>query len=940
MKLAQLLMFITYFFSQFSASFAGLNTQGFGVLYGKVTDKNSNETLIGVPILIEGLGLGTVSDLDGNYRIENIPEGKHSVVVSYIGYQKMVIPHISIATDKELVLNFMLEENQQVLKEVVIEASMKRENIGSVILMQKLSATVQDGISSESIKKSSDKNTGEVVRRISGASLQEGRFVVIRGLNERYNVATLNEFPLASTEPDRKAFSFDLIPSSLLDNIVIVKTASPDLPGDFAGGILQIATKDIPDMNFFSFQAGTGFNSFSTFKKYTTYEGGGTDWLGLDDGTRAVPSDFPETIDFKKSNQTQKIEYSKIYSNDWGTHEKESSPLSQSYQISSGKKFNINRGDAGIIGALSYSISNKKTEIRRADYDFDGSKKYNFEDSQYKENIFWGGLLNLSYEPEKDHSISIKNLFSVNSDDQVITRNGTDIENLQYIQASSLKYTSTGFLNSIISGKHIVSEKKVSLKWNAGLTNTFQSVPNLRRMYYYRNADINTEDTTLYAYVPFGNASPNYAGRFYSDLSEQTYNADINFEIPFQLGEKSQRIKIGGQKQYKERSFNARVLGYIVTNPGKFNWNLLLQPIDSIFNPSNIGMNGFRLDEITNPSDQYDASSDLSSAFVKFENSVSEKVKLIWGVRIENFNQRLNSFGYSNDTIDVNTEYADILPSLNAVYSLTQKSNIRFAVSKTTARPEFRELAPFSYYDFSTATTVEGNPDLKRTEIYNYDLRYEIFPSHSQIFTASLFYKEFVNPIEPYIESSGAGSRRVSYQNAESSFLYGIEFEWRKKLEFMDNLLSWAKWENMSVFGNVALIKSEVDKSNDLRDEDKRPMQGQSPYLINSGISYSSPKSGFEINILYNRIGKRIFQVGNSGYLSIDEAPRNLIDLQIGKRIFESGFIKLAINDLLNEPGLFYQDQNQNGRYAADVDNGISEHKNGVNYSLSVSYRF
>lgn len=923
----------------FTQDLSGADPKG-GTIRGRILDQSTSETLIGVPVMLEGTTLGAVTDLDGYYKIDQIPSGTYSLVIRYIGYNSKILPGIQVTNKSVSVIDVTMEASSLLLNEVTITADMKKESIGSILLMQKKSATVQDGISAESIKKTADKNTGEVIRRVSGASIQEGRFVIIRGLNERYNSATLNGVPLASTEPDRKAFSFDLFPSSLLDNLIIVKTASPELQGDFAGGILQLNTKDIPDRGFLSFSAGTGLNSQSTFKPYKSYEGGKQDWLGRDDGTREIPAEFPSSEEFKKASTASKIEASKLMKNDWAIQDASESPLSQSYQFSFGQNKKIFKNEFGVIGALSYSTSQKRTIVERSDYDFDGSQNYNFNDEQFKKNVFWGGLLNLTYKLNDNNKISLKNLYSVNSEDQTILRSGLDIENQQIISASALKYTSTNFYNSILSGSHFLPSSDVKINWHGSITKTAQSVPNLRRMYYYRNNDNSSEDTTMYAYVPFGNASPSYAGKFYSDLNESIYTGEMNFSIPMKFLGTGHSVKMGYSEQFKDRVFDARVLGYVVTNPGKFNWKLLTQPADSIFAPENIGAKGFRLDEITNPSDHYTATSNLHAGYVQFENGITKKLNIVWGLRIENFIQKLHSFGYSNDTINVATNYVDILPSINTNYSLTERSNLRFAVSKTVARPEFRELAPFGFYDFSTATSVEGNDSLKRTEIYNLDARIETFPENGQILSASIFYKKFKNPIEPVVESSGAGSRRISFQNAPGSYVYGVEFEWRKNLSMLEKVLDWKQWTNFSLYGNVAIMKSKVDKSDDKRAGSDRPMQGQSPYLINAGLMYTEGKSGFGVNLVYNRIGKRIYQVGNSGYLSIEESPRNLLDLQISKKVFERGEIKLTVSDIFNEPGIFYQDQNQNGRYAADIDSGISNYNYGVNYSLSVSYKF
>lgn len=271
----------------------------------------------------------------------------------------------------------------QELNEVVVVAEMKRENTSSLLLMQKKSATVQDGISAESIRRTPDKSTSEVIKRVSGASIQEGKFVVIRGLNDRYNGALLNGAPLASTEPDRKAFSFDLFPANLLDNLIVVKTASPDLPGEFSGGLLQINTKDIPDEGFIRLNVGTGMNIQSTFKKYGTYQGGKTDWLGMDDGTRSLPGDFPSTETLQSASTAQRYDYSKQLQNDWTGESKSSSPLFQSHQLSFGNSKEFGRDRIGYIGALTYSSSRRLISTERSDYDFDGQQNFLFYDNQF-----------------------------------------------------------------------------------------------------------------------------------------------------------------------------------------------------------------------------------------------------------------------------------------------------------------------------------------------------------------------------------------------------------------------------------------------------------------------------------------------------------------------------------------------------------------------------
>ncbi|MBP6335818.1 MAG: TonB-dependent receptor [Bacteroidia bacterium] len=917
----------------------GRQASASGTISGRVVDKGSNETLIGVTVWIDGSTNGTSTDIDGKFNL-NVPPGKYNVAVKYFGYNPKTLENIEVKENETHEVSVVLEPSVQQLTEVTIVADMKREIASSVLLMQKRSAVVQDGISSESIKKTPDKNTGEVLKRVSGASLQEGKFVIVRGLSDRYNLAMLNNTILPSSEPDRKAFSFDLFPSALLDNLFILKTASPDLPGEFAGGIIQLNTKDIPDKGFIGLTVGTGMNTNSTFKNYSTGPTGKTDWIGVDDGTRALPDGFPSSAEYKKMTQAQKFDYSKQVTNDWGVQTKDNSPINTNLQLSFGDQMNVGKSKFGYIGALTYNRTAKTQSVARGDFDFDGSARYDYLDEQYSDNVLAGGILNMTMKFSDNNKISLKNYLSVNSENATIMRTGDDIELQQEKQSNALQYTSNVLFNSQLAGEHYLPKSKLGIKWYAGAGAISREVPDLRRMQYYRNFDISeASDTVFKAYVPFGSASPNYAGKFYSSLDEKIYNAGVDLSVPVKIFKKNATVKFGGSEQYKDRTFDARVLGYVIPNPGTFNYNLLVSSQDTLFSENHIGTKGFRLDDITNPSDHYTAHSNLHAGYVMMDNSIN-KWRIVWGVRVENFIQKLNSFGYSNDTIQVDRNYLNVLPSVNFTYALTEKTNLRASAFQSVSRPEFRELAPFSFYDFNTSTSIQGNEELSLTKINNFDLRFENYPTVGEIYSVSFFYKKFIDPIEQIVESSGAGSRSVTYTNALGATNVGVEAEVRRKLDFMDGMLSWKYWSKFTIYGNVALIKSTVDKSNDLRATEDRPMQGQSPYIINGGLMFNDALSGFGFNVVYNRIGRRIFQVGNEGYLSIYEAPRNLLDLQLSKTFMKVGEVKFTIGDIFNNASVFYQDQNDNGKYEAGSDSRIASITSGTNYSLSFSYKF
>lgn len=282
-----------------------------GVITGKVIDAKLAESLIGVTIILDNNAGGAMTDYDGNYTIANVPEGIHQISINYTGFSPKTIGEINVRAGETVTVDVALEEAvAQALAEVVVVARAGRETQSALTILQKNSTTIGDGISSETIRRTPDRTTGDVIRRVSGASLQDNKFAVIRGLSDRYNIALLNGAMLSSTEPDRKAFSFDLFPSAMLDNLVVVKTASADLPGEFAGGAILLNTKDIPERSFFSATLNGGYNTVTTFKEHLGAQGGSTDWLGMDDGSRALPSGFPDTKTLVGATNEEQYAYS------------------------------------------------------------------------------------------------------------------------------------------------------------------------------------------------------------------------------------------------------------------------------------------------------------------------------------------------------------------------------------------------------------------------------------------------------------------------------------------------------------------------------------------------------------------------------------------------------------------------------------------------------
>ncbi len=925
MKHKLLLLNISFLLSFLLISHSVYSQQN-GKISGKVTDIKTGESLIGLTVKITGGTLGASTDVEGRYTLGNLAPGKYSLTFSYIGYQSKNITEIEVLAGKTTNLDVSIEEaNSQALDEVVITATVRQESISGLYAQQKNSVSISSGITSEQIRRTPDRNTSDVLKRVSGASIQDNKFVIIRGLADRYNTSILNNSVLPSSEPDRKAFSFDIIPSNLIDKIVVNKTASADLPGDFAGGVVQVITRDVPEENFLNASVSFGYNSQSTFKDFTSNSRNKYDFLGFDDGSRKLPSGFPGSFQsYNPLSTSEKAKFSSQLKNSFGQVNSMAIP-SQNHQLTWGNKKDLkNGGSFGNVLSLSYRNSQNAAIAERKDYEFSGTPFYEYNEDIFKYNTNVGVLANFAYI-KGGNKFAFKNIYNRSFEDNYTSRTGFTTDNIQDIRLNVSDLTEKSLLNSQLEGEHQLGKKQMKLSWNLNYARVERDQPDQRTIDYRRS---------LGSQEPFRLIDRN-TRRLFSGLEENTYGAQAAVTVPLKFFNRTTTMKAGLLKQYKQRDFNARIFNYLFVGPSVFEPSYSSLPVGEIFSAQNINENGYVLNDFTNNTDSYDANSDLNAGFLMFDNKFGQQFRLSFGARVEQFAQTLNAIDFSGQRIAAKQDNLDILPSANLTYSLNAKSNLRLSGSQTVSRPEFRELALFNYYDFISQTSVTGNPNLKRAKIFNGDLRYELYPSAGETFTVSAFYKNFNDPIEQRVNSNSTPVvRGINFLNANQATSLGLEIDIRKNLSFLGG---GALLDNLTAFANASYIDSKVQGVGI-----DRPLQGQSPYLVNAGLQYFAPKSSITFTSVYNRIGQRIFLVGYQGYPDIYENARDVLDLQISKRILKSqAEIKLNVGDVLNQSTIFYQNNEGNSKMAYEgpgTDRMINSSRLGSNISLSFSY--
>lgn len=897
---------------------------------GRVLNEK-NEPLQGVSIKIVGATGGTTTDVEGRFTLNLTSGKKYDLEFSAIGYETKTISDVEVLANQLNDLNIVLNIKAKSGEAVVVTArrtTARLESVASIISFQKNTNTVTSVISAESIRRSPDKNTGEVLKRTPGASIQEGRFIIVRGLADRYNQAMLNGILLTSTEPDRKTFSFDLIPAPMIDNIIINKAFVPEFPGEWAGGLIQVNTKDIPAKGFFNIQVGTGFNTATIGKDFYREKRGGLDWLGIEDGARALPKSYTTKSKFDILTAAEKTAIGKEMPNRWAA-EKITAPLNLSFQANGG--FNtgfLGKRLGGNFGILYNKTNNYYKNLNRFNQlsNSEFTVGYDYNDDRYQQDITAGALGSLSLQLNPLNKISLKSIINVNTINSVVQRTGVNIDRNDLIKGSDFTFRENTLFTVQLTGDHSIAQP-LKLKWYGAFNILDGYIPDQRRVLYTRDKD---KEQDPYRLLLSSTLSQQSGSRIFQNLSDYIYTGGGDLTYSFA---KNHTVKGGYMLQIKDRLYDAKFFAiYLPTD----NDAIRQQSADLAFSPENFGDgtgNKLAFDAIKSRNFRYIANTILNAGYLQFDNMLSKNLRVVWGLRIENYDQLVGSVK-TWDPRHSYTKVTDYLPGVNATFKVNPKTNIRLSGSQTVIRPEFRELAALNIYDFELNASVQGNPTLKRSKVTNFDLRYELYPRPAETFSVGVFYKYFQDPIEQLFNAAAGGASSFNFQNSEKATSYGAELEFRKKLDFSEGL------KNFTFQSNVAYIHSRVENTKGGFNVD-RPMQGQSPYVLNFGLLYDLEKSGFNATLLYNQIGHRLSYVGNlsDGFPDIYEASRPLLDLQMAKKIIQNkAEIRLNVSDMLNKVRYFYQSSDDKKSFQKNEDAYRFTRKFGTTFSLAFNY--
>ncbi len=960
---------LAFIFLIFSQVFA----QQKGSIKGKVKDIVTAEDIPFANVVLEGANIGTATDMEGNFILQNVPVGTYSLAVSYVSYKKKVIDSIKVQSNKVLVVEISLEPDSETLGEVVISEA--RETFSEIAVMSeiKLSKQVIVGISAEQISRSQDNTAAQAMARIPGVTVTDGRFVMIRGVSQRYNAVQLNGANAPSTEIDNRAFSFDLIPTGLIDRMLINKSGSAEYPGDFAGGVIRIYTKNVPDENFASLSFGLGYRMGTTGQEGFRDKRSSTDWLGFDKSLRPLPKNMPAYVELLSL--SEKGEAGKLLNSNF---------LPQSYNIMPDYKIGFTLGRSNMflgpvklatINSLNYSVSFQNINYDRARYqersviDVVTPLQYKYKDDLSAQDVRVSAMSNWSIVINSKNRIEFRNSFNQLGESESVIRRGTEINQRPNDddQNYAIRYLSRSIYSGQLNANHKLSPV-LTYDWVVGVTYISRNEPDFRRIRTFRaKTDAGTNKPFRIQFAP--STSLSEAGRFYSNLSEYNIFHSSNFEYKLKntAEEKTPVIRFGVNVERRSRDFKARYLNYTLSGSG-----LTIDQEDSLrqlspdvaFLPQNLGVGvGWLLREGTTLAERYSASNQLVAGYVGSSIPMGN-LDLSVGLRVESNSQELLSATRAGVPARGGQSVVSPLVFVNLTYDFTETLLGRLAYNRTINRPEFRELAPFSFYDFVLDANFLGDPNLKICNINNYDARLEWYPNVGEILSIGGFYKSFKNPIELNLGNAG-GSPQFTYGNAESATAFGIEVELKKNLE---GLISGSKFfKNLTFSANASLIRSEVklnvpfiiDTADVLNNskipfdnkfdsvfvvyaqDPQRPLQGQSPYVINAGLTYNDPETKTAVNISYNIFGPRIFAVGGRAFPTVWELPRHAIDISFTKSVAKNVEVKFGIQDLLNYQYRFYQDTNLDGKVSeSDKGDPIFTYRKGTAFSFGATIKF
>ncbi len=882
-----------------------LATKPKGIVTGLLQSLDKQTPVAGARVFVRGVPVETTSSSDGRFRLE-LPEGTYQISVIHSRFATQSHSDVVVAGDKVTQLEMELVPSSAELADFVVTAPYIKGGVAALINERRESSSVTDVIGAEEMSRAGASTAAGALSRVTGINVVGGKFVFVRGMGDRYSATLLNGQLIPSPDPERRVVPLDLFPTQVLESVLIQKTFSPDMPAEFGGGMVQLRTRSYPEEATLQATAQLGYNSQTNLRDGFVYRGGGLDFLGTDDGTRALPDGVRNAGDLRRETRFEEgyddeelQQFGRSMPNNWNVYRR-TTPMDGKFTITAGDSYEIGNVPVGFLasGLYSSSFDRALTENRRyvvssaAEGGLQLTDQLDVEGLQ--QTISSGGILAIGSEYAKGNEVKSTTLLLRVTDDRVDQVTGFDDNLGRQVRASRLRFIERQLLTEQLTGHHTLSGlSDAELDWSYAFAVANLDDPDRREYSYSGGGSIDAQG------APFELAGD--PERIYTELADRVHNANLSWKQPFGVWSGLQaNVKVGGLFMYRDRESD--ILRYRATRPGQRvrSETLGQQSPEAILVPENYAPDGVVLSNITDESDTYIADQRMLAGYVMTEAPITESVEVMAGARVERSEQSVTTTSRFNpdDPTDATLETTDVLPAATMTWRMNEEMALRGGFGRTVSRPEFRELADVPFYDVTSNTAFSGNPELERATIDNYDLRWEWYFSTNELFSIGGFYKTFDKPIE-IIAEGGAGDA-YTWANATSATNFGLELEGRRQLGFVADALS-----DAFVAFNIALIQSDVDLSGTFgrATSTARALQGQAPYVVNAQLGYDDTiegGSGLVATLLYNVTGPWIAQVGVSGAPDIFAEPAHRIDFNASQQLGAGLRLSLKATNLLD----------------------------------------
>lgn len=870
---------------------------------GTVRDDKNAITLPGVPVLVVGSEQPVFTDVDGRFILDVVP-GEYQLQVTVDAYESRTIRVVTggernITADIGLVMS-RFSETVTVAASAVDVATSTAE---AQLVARRQAPVITDNLGSSEMKQNGDSDAAAAMSRVTGLSVVDNQYVFVRGLGERYSNTTLAGSVLPTTEPDKKVVPLDLFPAGLIDSVQVAKTYSPDKSAEFAGGLVQIVPLKLPSRPVVDLSYGYGYSSVATGKNIPLSALGRRDWLGFDNGARALPSAFPDSKIVRQGIYTPDVGFSadqitqfgRLLGNQWRPQSAKGKP-GQNWGLAFGNRF----GNLGVVASAMQSYKEQYVEEARRFFrvadgaNLEAVSDYAMTSGTQKAQL--GVVGNLSYQFSPSHRINVENFYSHSGRDEGRTFEGPNTENNFLYRNYRLQFIEEGLLANAVGGDHFFQGLGHSrLDWRVNVARATRDEPDLREVLY--------QSPLAPAATRFVLADESQSGfRMFSNLEDRTTDLAANWSVL----RRATQFKFGASHVERTRDFSSRRFRFIpiaLTKDGPSLFDAALAP-EELYTSANIGT-AFRFNEETRPVDAYDGNQTTTSTYGMIDTALTSSSRLVAGVRVERFAQQVNTFdpfGLFVRKISAENDNTDIFPGINVVQSLGANMNLRVGYSATVNRPEFRELAEFEFTDVVGSRAVRGNPGLERALIQNVDTRWETFLGEKGILAASGFYKHFDQPIERVV--IGGAQPLVTFQNSDHARNFGLELEAGHGIS-----------DHLFVSANYTFVKSKIallPEQQTVQTSLERPLAGQSKNLLN--LSAEVLGAGFSTRLLFNYVGDRISDVGSNDAPDVVEQGRGTLDLVFSQRLRRVN-IRLNLENLTDTRYLFTQGTEEQRAY-------------------------